>query len=74
MNDIRKMDIDELKKFQNRLETTLKLVNDRIEGFILSTCSICETFELAYEDLPEGWKWIAQHILCPSCVEKFNKR
>lgn len=72
---ITKLDMGELKALRGKLVAQLSIVNERIQGQILSECSICEKPELAYDDIPEGWKWVIDgYLLCDSCMEKFNRK
>lgn len=79
--DPRTIGYAELKELKYKLESTLRHVEQRIEGYLYVECSICERPELGYEGTPEGWGWLRNHtgyLLCDRCInrwqEKFNEK
>ena len=70
-------DFGELKRLKSQLEFHLKVVTERLEGYILCECNICYNPQLSYDDIPEGWGWLKSmegYLLCDKCIEKWHKK
>ena len=75
--DPRTIGYADLKELKHKLESTIRHIDQRIDGYVLCDCSICETYELGYEGTPPGWGWMRNspgYLLCNRCIEKWTKK
>lgn len=75
--DPRTIGYAELKDLKWKLESSLRHIEQRIEGYVLVECTICERPELGYDGTPEGWGWmrnVTGHLLCNRCIAKWRNK
>lgn len=71
---IRGLNIDELKRLKSYLETKLRMTDTIIGEQIVSVCFICETPEYAHNDIPDGWGYQGNFLLCREHIDKMVQK
>lgn len=69
------------RMYKDQFTVYNRLFDSLAERITFQHCEICETEEMSYDDLPEGWGWydgqVKWYLMCNDCqiryAEKFNK-